>query len=93
MSKQLLTVVLPAFQFYIATNLKIVKNKGVLLEYTLEKGNKMAKSKHDYNFEIIDQLYNYEVENSIPTEERLAEWHNDIDIVVPKYIEDKGIFL
>lgn len=50
----------------------------------------MAKSKHDYNFEIISQLYNYEVENDIPAEERLTEWHNDIDIAVPKYIEGKG---
>lgn len=47
-------------------------------------------AKHDYNFKVLDQLYNYEVENDIPAEERLTEWHSDIDIAVPKYIEGKG---
>ncbi len=90
MLMQLLIAVLPIFRSFIVANLKIIKNKGVPFEYTLEKGNKMSKSKYDYNFKIIDLLYNYEEEHNIPNEERVTEWHNDLDIAIPKYISGKG---
>ncbi len=40
-------------------------------------------AKRSNNFKAIDQLYNYEAENDTPAEERLTEWHNEIDIAVP----------